>query len=106
MDITNKAVEIIKNFLLQNNYDIVNIILFGSQATNSQSAASDFDFLVIINQNIDRKNRWNLIMKIKRILAQHNIPNDIILISEKEFNETKNNIGHITYYALKQGVSL
>jgi len=82
------------------------ILLFGSRARGEATEDSDWDFFVIINKKISYHHKWEIIFRIKRILARENIPNDIIIKSQEEVESQKNDVGVITYYALKEGVEV
>jgi predicted nucleotidyltransferase len=98
-----KATQIIKETIENRGLKVLKIILFGSRAKDKAREDSDWDFLVIVDKDLDRTDKWDIIIKIKRKLAELKIPNDIIINSIKEFEERKNNVGYITYYALREG---
>lgn len=82
------------------------ILLFGSRARDEAKEDSDWDFLVIVDREIEREAKWNAILAIKRKLAALKIPNDIIVNSEEQAQMRKDHVGYITYYAIKEGVPL
>jgi predicted nucleotidyltransferase len=98
-----KAIQIIKEIIENRGIKVLRIILFGSRAKGNAKEDSDWDFLVIVDKDLDRKKKWDIIIKIKRKLAELKIPNDIIINSIREFEEKKDNVGYITYYALREG---
>ena len=98
-----KAIQIIKEIIENRGLKVLRIILFGSRAKGNAKEDSDWDFLVIVDKDLDRKKKWDIIIKIKRKLAELKIPNDIIINSIREFEEKKDNVGYITYYALREG---
>jgi hypothetical protein len=61
---------------------------------------------VVIDKDIDRDEKRDIISQIKRQMAGLRIPNDIIINSFKQMQERANDVGYITYYALKEGVEL
>lgn len=85
---------------------VVKIILFGSRARDDFNKDSDWDFFVIIDRDLDFNKRWEMILKIKRRLAKFEVPNDIIINSVKWVRKYQNDVGRITYYALKEGVEI
>jgi len=101
-----EAIKVIKEELKKRKIKVLKIILFGSRAKGNYNAYSDWDFFVIINKKISFIEKWNIIDEIKIKLAKLGIPNDIILKSEKEVEETKDDVGRITYYILKEGVEI
>ena len=66
--------------------NINNIILFGSQATQTANKYSDFDILIVLNNNYN----WRYKDKIRDVICEFEIENDIFIdmkiISEKEKN--------------------
>lgn len=67
---------------------------------------SDWDFLVIIDRNISFNQKKILIARIKRRIGMYNIPNDIIIKPEANFNSDKNIVGSISFYAEREGIIL
>ncbi len=98
-----KAIKIIKDEIEKRGMNVLKIILFGSRAKGDAKEDSDWDFLVIVDKDLDRKEKWDIIIKIKRKLATLKIPNDIIINSIRDFEERKDNVGYITYYAIREG---
>jgi len=102
------TLEIVKKVITDefkiNDIKIKDILLFGSRVKGNYNEDSDWDFFVIIDKDLSFQKKWDIIDKIKIILAKLKIPNDIILKSEKEIQESKDDLGRITYYALKEGV--
>jgi predicted nucleotidyltransferase len=101
-----KVVKIIKEEIEARGLKVVKIILFGSRAKGNPKENSDWDFLVIIDKDSDRNTKWEMIIKIKRELALLKIPNDIIINSIREFEERKENVGYIAYYASREGKTI
>jgi len=82
---------------------LANLVLFGSRRRGDYGKDSDWDFLVIVDEDLSRERKWELILRIKRRLAKLKIPNDIIMESEKDMAQKADNPGHIAHYALKEG---
>ncbi|MHB1681140.1 MAG: nucleotidyltransferase family protein [bacterium] len=101
--ILNTVKRIITEEVEKAGYKVESVYLFGSRARADYKEDSDWDFFVVINQNISFKDERRLIAKIKRIMAELKIRNDILINSKNELNEN-NNVGNIAYYALKYGV--
>ena len=85
---------------------IIRMLLFGSRAKGSNRPDSDWDILVVIDKRMDFMEKWEIIDAIKIRLARLGIPNDIILKSEEELEESKDNVGEVTYYALREGIEI
>jgi predicted nucleotidyltransferase len=101
-----KVVKIIKEEIEARGLKVVKIILFGSRAKGTPKEDSDWDFLVIIDKDLDRNTKLETIVKIKRRLALLKIPNDIIINSIREFEERKENVGYMAYYASREGKTI
>ena len=76
------------------------IILFGSSATGRMNRDSDID-LLIMESNLE--NRREAYVRIREALRGMGYPFDIILITSKWFEESKDVIGGIAYPADKFG---
>ncbi|MDA8053922.1 MAG: nucleotidyltransferase domain-containing protein [Deltaproteobacteria bacterium] len=86
-------------------YKVDRIILFGSRARGDFKKDSDYDFLIVLKQNISHNDESALLLKIRRQMAKLKIDNDTLISSSDRLQED-NNVGNITYYALKHGVSV
>ena len=109
MDILDKNIEIAKNIITSEaekaGYQVDRIILFGSRAREDYKEESDYDFLVVINKDISRDEKLNLAWHIRKRLA-HYIASDIVIKNPDKLTKEKNDKGLISYYALKDGVTL
>ena len=105
--IIDKNIEIAKKIIIEEvekaGYNVVNIILFGSRARGDYKEYSDYDFFVVLKEDIERRDESDLLLKIRRKLAKSRIRNDTLINSINELQES-NNVGNIAYYALKYGV--
>jgi predicted nucleotidyltransferase len=101
-----KAIQIIKETIENKGLKVLKIILFGSRAKGTAREDSDWDFFVIIDKKLSFNEKWDIIDEIKIKLAKLKIPNDILLKSADEVEESKDDVGRITYYVLKEGVEV
>ena len=101
-----KAVQIIRDELAKKGFNVIKIILFGSRARGDFRPDSDWDFLAVVDKDMDWNEKRSVILQIKRQMARLRIPNDIIINSFKQTQERADDVGYITYYALKEGVEL
>ncbi|MGB9856235.1 MAG: nucleotidyltransferase domain-containing protein [Caldisericum exile] len=102
----NEAVKIIREEIEKRGIKVTKIILFGSRAKGTYKEDSDWDFFVVIDKKLSFNEKWDIIDEIKIRLAKLGTPNDIILKSEDEVEEAKEDVGRITYYVLKEGVEV
>lgn len=82
------------------------VILFGSRARGDYDVSSDYDFLIIINKDIDIKHRRALAKKVREVLAKRLIGADIIVKSTQETIYYKDKVWSSVRNALKEGVVL
>lgn len=82
------------------------IIMFGSRARGDFTANSDWDFLIVLRKNVSREEKRELAHRIRRELAEHHIPCDVIVKSQTEVEERKRVIGSVIRSAIREGVVL
>jgi predicted nucleotidyltransferase len=94
--------DIIKNAILD---EIMpsRIILFGSYATNNQTAASDIDIMILMQEEISRKEKLELLYRIEKRFLNLKYPIDVILKSQKQYEMYRNYTGTISYDVSRQG---
>ncbi|NIM77351.1 MAG: hypothetical protein GTO20_01020 [Candidatus Aminicenantes bacterium] len=100
----NTALRVIRKIFAGKKIKIEKIIFFGSRARGDYNKDSDWDFLVISDQELEIKEKHRLVIQIKRQLAKLGIPNDIIIQSRSRFDWMKNYPGNICYVANLEGV--
>jgi len=76
------------------------IILFGSAVAGKMTRDSDIDLLIVEPELGDRREEY---VRIRRALRGMGYPFDIILISTRWFEESRNVIGGVAYPADKYG---
>ena len=86
--------------LLKRAANPVKIILFGSYATGKADENSDLDFLVVEKE---LKARRMEMVRLRRILSPLRIPIDIIVVSERVFNDWADTPGTVIYEAALEG---
>lgn len=83
------------------------IILFGSRARGEASAYSDVDLLIVTDKDMDSRSKLGYEKNIRQQLTyDFETPFDIILQTRNEWAEKKQLLGHIVYYATKEGIPL
>ena len=97
---------IIKEELNKQNISIKKILLFGSRAKGTARNESDWDFMAVVDKDINTEDKIKLTSAIRLRLAKKLIDADIIIKSAKDYSEQSRNVGYVTYYAAKEGVSL
>ena len=103
---------IILNKLQEHRISVNQIILFGSRSRSDFNNMSDYDLLIIIENDIDRKEKMKFGSMLRKDIAKRTYNNrivigtDIIIKSIKEINEAKKHSWSVTYEALKKGITL
>ncbi len=96
--------KIIYKCILENNYSIKSIILFGSRTREDYKEDSDYDILIVINEKIENEKKIDLSCAITRELAENWINADIIVKSNDDLALYENYLGSVIRTALKEGV--
>lgn len=78
------------------------IVLFGSYARGNADEHSDVDFLVITRPG-EKYNRLQMMVAMDKTLGGLGIARDIVVLTQKEFEEDKDIPGTIARYAMKEG---
>lgn len=82
---------------------VKNVILFGSQANNSSTEFSDYDILILLNQDYNRMDENRILDICYDIDLKYNIIIDAHLLSTREI-ESKRGQQPIFVNALKNGI--
>lgn len=104
-DKNNEAISIIKDSTFRLLPDS-RILLFGSRARQDFEVESDYDFLIITKNTIDIQTKRNYKSILRKELAKHKIPADILIQSEDEIQKKKEITGHIIPTILQEGINL
>lgn len=100
------AKQIIKEEIEKAGLKLIQLKLFGSRARGDYNKSSDWDFYVVINEDIEYTKKLEITSRIRRKLVEIKFSCDIIIHSVSLVNEMKNDIGYLTYYVFKEGVDL
>ena len=79
---------------------VAKIILFGSAAIGGMNRDSDVDLLVLEEEPVNIRGEM---VRLRAVLRGLDMPFDVLVMSTKRFEETKNVIGGIAYPANKYG---
>lgn len=86
--------------LLRKAANPVRIILFGSYARGDMNETSDLDFLIVEKEIKARRMET---VRLRDILSPLRIPVDVLVVSEKSYNEWKDALGTVIYEAAIEG---
>jgi uncharacterized protein len=82
------------------------IMLFGSRARKDSTSESDYDILLIIDQDLSPAEKLPLKTKIRKDLLKSGIRSDILIQSKMEVEAKKKLPGHIIRTILKEAIFL
>ena len=82
------------------------IMLFGSRARNEDSKESDFDILIITDQDISPENKTPLRTSIRKDLLISGIRTDILIQSRNEIEKKKRLPGHFIKNIMQEAILL
>ena len=103
-----EVVAIFKEILEEIGIDYSRILLFGSRARNDFGEGSDWDFMILIKDRIDLRERRGLWYKVYRRFHDHfpTIPVDIILKDEQSFESEKRVANTIANEVYLEGIEV
>ena len=82
------------------------VVLFGSRARKNHRPDSDYDLLVIVEREIPIKEKIRMTTIIGDLLLDNGIVADVIIKSEEQIMQLRDQIGSIVKYALQEGIVL
>jgi len=94
-----------KATIITNRNKIERLILFGSCARGDATDKSDID-LAAVGEDIDDETLWELYDCVPEYTPGSYIDNDIIVITNKMFDDHKDSFGMVQKYIAKEGVDL
>ena len=80
------------------------IFLFGSRAKGTARPDSDYDLLLVVNEDTVR--RLESMKRARRVLDDLDVLTDVFVYSQKEFDEWKDELSSIPETALHDGMEL
>ena len=86
----------------------VDIILFGSRAKNSYTEESDWDILVVMEEDLNLSEKKKVWYRIYKNLHKRfkNSSFDVFIKSQEEFNSEKYIVNTVSDEAFEEGVAL
>jgi len=82
------------------------VLLFGSRARGDFKENSDYDLLVIIEEELSPSDKMPYRTIIRKNLLSHDIFSDVLIQSKTEVAKKKNLKGHIIRNIMKEGMEL
>ncbi|GIV20989.1 MAG: nucleotidyltransferase [Armatimonadota bacterium] len=105
-EILQRAKRIITEEVEKAGYRVVKVVLFGSRARGEARADSDWDFLVVVDRDLEFSQKEDLASDICWRLATQGIYADVFVLSSAVVQEQRDNTGYLVYYALKEGAEV
>lgn len=104
----NITVKYIKEFLEQRNITIKKFFLFGSRARGDYREDSDYDFLIVIENEMTFVQKMKLKSELFNYLSKKNalIIMDLIIKDTDDYEWESNNFGFLSYTVKEEGVAV
>jgi predicted nucleotidyltransferase len=80
------------------------VILFGSRARGDNQMNSDYDLLIIVDDQQNNSERLRSQAMIRKVLSRHQILADVIIHSKSEIAIKRTLPGHLVRIALMEGI--
>jgi predicted nucleotidyltransferase len=82
------------------------VLLFGSRARNTNQEQSDYDIIIVINQEWTPNQKMPYRTAIREKLSKFHIYADVLVQSENEIKVKSKLIGHVIRSAMKDAIAL
>lgn len=87
-------------------YNYSSVILFGSRARNEYTDDSDYDLLLIFDEELSIEEMRKIQREIRKKLAIQNIDADVLVKTKSLIDVYKTKKGNVIYNAMREGVIL
>ena len=99
--------DFIRDEFAQYAIDVHKVFLFGSQVRGNARLDSDWDFLIITSEDVDRSLKRKIVGILrKHFMFEYNLDVDILVLSKEGMVSAKNDTGKMSYYAMRDGISV
>jgi len=82
------------------------VVLFGSRAKGKAHSGSDYDFIIIVSDDIQPFTRKKIGSAIRKELANNYIDADIIIQTKSKYNELRDFPGNVSHWASTEGIAI
>jgi predicted nucleotidyltransferase len=102
------TVKSIKEYLIGRNIVIDKFYLFGSRARNENNPDSDYDFMIVVNNDLRNSEKRTIIADIYRhlMLKKELIVMDLIIKTAGKFYSESQGRGYLSNTVLKEGIEV
>ena len=101
-----RVVKLLKDILRDLGVNVYKVVLFGSRARGEYTSASDYDFLVIIENPLSLSEKRRITSFIRMRMAESNIPVDVFLKDIRDYESYKDIVGSLSYEVGKEGIAV
>lgn len=101
-----RVVKLLKDILRDLGVNVYKVVLFGSRARGEYTSASDYDFLVIIENPMSLSEKRRITSFIRMHMAESNIPVDVFLKDIRDYESYKDIVGSLSYEVGKEGIAV
>lgn len=103
-----RTVILMKELLKEQNIIIDKFYLFGSRARNENSEDSDYDFLIVVKNDLNSSEKRKIIADLYRFLIKNNglILMDLIIKTSNKFYSECQELGYLSYTVFKEGIEI
>lgn len=105
-EIMEKCSVIIHEEIAESGFQVIRVLLFGSRVRGDARTDSDWDFFVSVDRDISFPAKAAISARILTRLAENGIDADLVIKTEGRLHQEQDNVGSITHYAMKEGVTL
>jgi predicted nucleotidyltransferase len=86
--------------------DSCKVLLFGSRAKNLAVQQSDYDIMLIVNEELSIREKLSYKALFRKMTVKHELITDVFIESEAEIKMKSTFYGHIVRTAVKEGIYL
>lgn len=106
-----KALDLIRRIVLEEaarlGVEVDRIILFGSRARGDYREDSDYDVLVVVKGQLERRLKIEFMTNISsRLLDALEAPVDVVVVSETQWRRYHTTPGTVMYPASREGITV
>ncbi len=100
-----KIIELIKSYFSENQVKVKSMYLFGSRGREDYNEDSDYDFMVVLNENKTNEEKRKISKGIRNYLSNNKmlLNMDFIIKNNEVWEWESNNFGFLAYTVKNEG---
>jgi len=101
----NKIIDLIKSYFSENQVKVKSIYLFGSRGRGDYNEDSDYDFMIVLNENKQNDEKRKISKGIRNCLLRNKVllNMDLIIKNSDVWEWESNNLGFLAYTVKNEG---